>query len=340
METQYFFVDKKNPDISVLKQAAEILKSGGLVAFPTETVYGLGANGLDRDAADKIYQAKGRPGDNPLILHISSVAELEKLSAKISSKTLMLVDKYWPGPLTVVLEKSAVVPDNVTGGLTTVAVRIPDCKIARELINLTGVPLAAPSANTSGRPSPTNAQAVLFDLKGRIDAVIDAGSCVIGLESTVVDMTGDVPRILRPGSITYEMLKEVLGHVEFDLAKDENAAPKSPGMKYVHYSPKYPMILVKSQPDVLMQKINEALAENKKTGAIVSMETAQNLPSEVTARVYGSRSDTKTIAARLYDALRHFDTNAVDVIFVEGVKERGLGAAIMNRLKKAAKEVL
>jgi L-threonylcarbamoyladenylate synthase len=341
MKTQYFFVNKDNPDISILKQASEILRNGGLVAFPTETVYGLGANGLDAEAVEKIYQAKGRPSDNPLILHISSITELEQLAARISPQARTLINKYWPGPLTVVLEKSTTVPDNVTGGLETVAVRMPDSKTARELIRLAGIPLAAPSANTSGRPSPTNAQAVLADLSGRIDAIVDAGSCVIGLESTVIDLTGETPRLLRPGIITHEMLTDALGRVEVCSATEKNTdtAPKSPGMKYVHYSPKYPMVLVQDTTGILLkQKIDETLSENKKAGAIVSAETAKNLSSGAVVAIYGSRANLRTIAAGLYDALRYFDNHEVDVIFAEGIEETGLGTAIMNRLRKAAAE--
>ncbi|MDR1702418.1 MAG: threonylcarbamoyl-AMP synthase [Sporomusaceae bacterium] len=334
MNTQYFSVAPDNPDLAVLRQAADILRQGGLVAFPTETVYGLGANGLDAQAATKIYQAKGRPSDNPLILHIAEITELERLSAKISPQTKKLLHQYWPGPLTVVLEKTPLVPDIVTGGLNTVAVRMPDSKTARELIRLAGVPLAAPSANTSGRPSPTNAQAVLDDLNGKIDAIVDAGTSAIGLESTVVDLTGDIPCILRPGGITAEMIAATLGQSQINYPGEKTAAPKSPGMKYTHYAPKYPLILAPAP--ILKQKITQYLTEPKKVGAIVSQETAPTLPRAVHTITYGSHTDLPSIAASLYSALRHFDTNPVDLIFAESVPETGIGAAIMNRLRKAA----
>lgn len=341
METAYFQVCKDKPDPACMRRAAEILKQGGLVAFPTETVYGLGANGLDEQAVAAIFRAKGRPSDNPLILHIADQDDLTELVRAVPANARVLLNKFWPGPLTVVLERSPVVPDKVTGGLNTVAVRMPDSVVARELIRLAGTPVAAPSANTSGRPSPTTAQAVLADLTGKIDAIIDAGPANIGLESTVVDCTTPVPTLLRPGGITVEMLAAVLGAVEIDPALGGvQAAPKAPGMKYAHYAPNAPLVLLegdsKALQDRLRAELTGALAAGKKAGAVVSSETAARLPAEAVIACYGSRRAPASIAANLYTALRTFDVTPVDVIYAEGVPEEGLGLAIMNRLRKAS----
>lgn len=342
MHTEYFIVDKNHPDKETMQRGAELLKQGKLVAFPTETVYGLGANGLDKQAVANIYQAKGRPSDNPLILHIASQQELIPLVAAIPANAQVLMDKYWPGPLTVVFKRTAIVPDIVSGGLDTVAVRLPASPVARELITLAGMPVAAPSANTSGRPSPTSAQAVLADLDGRIDAIIDAGVCAIGVESTVVDCTTPVPTLLRPGGITLEMLIDTLGEVEIDSALDGSpeCIPRSPGMKYTHYAPAAPMILFEGAyphiADLILREIEIALGAGQKVGAIVSEETAQRLPVTVVSAVYGRRQHTMDIAANLYTVLRSFDDNPVDVIYAEGIPEEGLGLAVMNRLRKAS----
>lgn len=339
METKYYLVDKEHPDKRILAEAAAILRRGGLVAFPTETVYGLGANGLDAQAAARIYAAKGRPSDNPLILHIADSGDVALLARRIPANAAALMARYWPGPLTIVLDRTDVVPDAVTGGLSTVAVRLPASTVARELIRLAGVPVAAPSANTSGRPSPTTAQAVLADLSGRIDAVLDAGPCDIGVESTVVDCTTPVPTLLRPGGITLEMLLETLGEVELDPALAQSTAtPRSPGMKYTHYAPAAPMTLVEGAGAAAMvrRKVAEALAAGWRVGAVVSAETAALLPPAVVKAVYGPRGDAAAIAANLYQALRHFDACPVDIIYAEGITESGLGLAVMNRLRKAA----
>lgn len=342
METKYFIIDKDQPDLEILQQAATLLKEGKLVAFPTETVYGLGANGLDSQAVAKIYQAKGRPSDNPLILHIAHPQELNQLVTEIPANAQVLIDKYWPGPLTLVLKRTSLVPDVVAGGLDTVAVRLPASKVARELIALAGVPIAAPSANTSGRPSPTSAEGVFADLAGRIDGVIDAGDCDIGVESTIVDCTTPVPTLLRPGGITLEMLIETLGEVEIDpaLGGGEDYIPRAPGMKYTHYAPIAPMILFEgSYPriaDLLLEETDLALLAGKKVGAIVSAETAERLPRAVVAVVYGAREQVGEFAANLYTALRSYDDNPVEIIFAEGISEDGLGLAVMNRLRKAS----
>jgi L-threonylcarbamoyladenylate synthase len=342
MDTLYIRVSREQPDKRELQRAAKLICGGGLVAFPTETVYGLGANGLDAKAVAGIYRAKGRPSDNPLILHIADKKELEPLVTEITANAVVLMETYWPGPLTVVLRKTDIVPSIVSGGLDTVAVRLPDSVVARGLIEMTGVPIAAPSANTSGRPSPTSAAAVLADLAGRIDAVIDAGNCDIGLESTVVDCTTPVPTLLRPGGITLEMLMETLGEVEVDptLAGSVDVIPRSPGMKYTHYAPKAPMILIEGDyfavSHLLCREVELALAQGRKVGAVVSAETAQILPDETVTAVYGSRKDAAAIAAGLYGALRSFDQRSVEVIYAEGISEQGLGLAVMNRLRKAS----
>ena len=340
MQTKIFTIAKDNPEDNILRQAADILKRGGLVAFPTETVYGLGANGLNVKAASGIYKAKGRPSDNPLILHIADKADISNLVSEITPNARLLMDKYWPGPLTIVLPRAAIVPDIITGGLDTVAVRLPASIAARRLIALAGVPLAAPSANTSGRPSPTTAQMVLADLEGKIDAIIDAGPCDVGVESTVIDCTTVVPTLLRPGGITLEMLTETLGAVEVDPSLEiKDAVPKSPGMKYTHYAPKAPMTLLEGEPrqiiEFLKQKAAEVMAKGQKIGVVVSAETASCLPSAITAAVYGSRTDAGQAAANLYSALRYFDEHPVDVIFAEGIAEAGIGLAVMNRMRKA-----
>ncbi len=341
METRHYIVDKDKPDIRILDQAAAVLRQGGLVAFPTETVYGLGANGLDPRAVARIFAAKGRPADNPLILHIADVHEVNKLAARVPANAAALMAKYWPGPLTVVLARTRLVPDAVTGGLDTVAVRLPDSTVARELIRLAGVPVAAPSANTSGRPSPTTAGDVMADLAGRIELVIDAGPCGIGVESTVVDCTTPVPTLLRPGGVTMEMLIETLGEVEVDPALGgEDFVPRAPGMKYAHYAPAAPMTLYEGEAPVVATAIageaGRLTATGRRVGAVVSAETARLLPREAVAAVYGVRGDLEAAAAGLYSALRLFDAEPVDMILAEGVDEAGLGLAVMNRLRKAA----
>lgn len=343
MHTELLTVDRNRPDGILMAKAADILRQGGLVAFPTETVYGLGANGLDERAVRRIYEAKGRPSDNPLILHISDVSEVENLVADIPANARALMECYWPGPLTLVLLRRPVVPDIVTGGLDTVAIRFPDSEVARQLIRLAGVPVAGPSANLSGRPSPTTAQAVWDDLNGRIEAILDAGPCQVGVESTVVDCTTPVPTLLRPGGITLERLTDTLGVVEVDPALGgvkQDVVPRSPGMKYKHYAPKAPMTLLEGETGSLVkrlrQEIDRALASGRTVGVVVADETAALLPAAVKKASYGSRQDTARIAANLYTALRSFDDRPVDLIFGEGISEAGLGLAVMNRLRKAS----
>lgn len=326
-----------------LSEAAQIIRNGGLVAFPTETVYGLGANALNEQAAAKIYAAKGRPSDNPLIAHISSLEELEPLVSAIPEAGKKLAEKYWPGPLTLVFPKSDKVPYGTTGGLNTVAVRMPSDPIARTLIAMAGVPIAAPSANTSGRPSPTTADHVWQDMQGKIEMILDGGAVGIGVESTIVDLTGEVPTLLRPGAITMEMLQETVGRVEIDPAilgpLKADVKPKAPGMKYRHYAPKAELLLVEGETDAVVAKINALVkAEQEKggqVGIICTEETRMRYPQGI-VRSVGVRSQEETIAHNLFAVLREFDDLAVDVIYSESFSKEHLGQAIMNRLSKAA----
>ena len=335
--------DKTNVKDEELKEAAEILRSGGLVAFPTETVYGLGANALDEAAAKKIYEAKGRPSDNPLIAHISCMEELPALVKEIPEAGRKLAEKYWPGPLTMIFPKKDVVPNGTTGGLDTVAVRMPSDPVANRLIRLAGVPVAAPSANTSGRPSPTKAEHVIEDMNGKIEMIIDGGEVGIGVESTIVDVSGEIPTLLRPGAITMEMLEETLGKVEIDPAilgpVSGNVRPKAPGMKYRHYAPKAEMILVEGETQAVVEYINRkvkaAKADGKKVGIICTEDSRIFYPDGI-LEVIGSREHEETVAHNLFAVLREFDEQQVDCIFSESFSRDKLGQAIMNRLCKAA----
>ena len=344
METKRIqILDPQKVKDEELAEAAGILRKGGLVAFPTETVYGLGANGLDEEAAKKIYAAKGRPSDNPLIAHISAPEELEALAAEIPCFAKRLMELYWPGPLTMVFKKKEIVPYGTTGGLDTVAVRMPSDPIARALIRLAGVPVAAPSANRSGRPSPTTADHVWQDMAGRIEMIIDGGPVGIGVESTIVDVTGPVPVILRPGAITMEMVRDALGQVEIDPAIvgpiKEGVRPKAPGMKYRHYAPKARMTLVEGEMEQVVRAINrlarEALKQGERVGIICTDETRFCYPAGM-IRSVGIRAREETVAHNLYAVLRECDDLEADVIFSESFPDDQIGQAIMNRLSKAA----
>ena len=331
---------EKNPG---LLEAAEILKNGGLVAFPTETVYGLGANALNEEAAKKIYAAKGRPSDNPLIAHISCMEELPAIVKEIPEAGRKLAEKYWPGPLTMIFPKKDIVPYGTTGGLDTVAVRMPVDPVANCLIHLAGVPIAAPSANTSGRPSPTKAEHVIEDMDGKIEMIIDGGAVGIGVESTIVDVSGEIPTLLRPGAITIEMLRETLGQVDIDPVilgpVSGDIKPKAPGMTYRHYAPRADMTLVEGDMDKVVAYINEqtkkAEAEGKKVG-IICTEESQDMYQGGNLEVIGSREHEETVAHNLFAVLRDFDARKVDCIFSESFSKDQLGQAIMNRLCKAA----
>lgn len=341
METIVRKIDKNHIDRKIMEEAGELLKKGELVAFPTETVYGLGANALDERAAAKIYAAKGRPSDNPLIVHIADMESLGLITKKIPEAAVRLAKKFWPGPLTMVLEKSDEVPYQTTGGLDTVAVRMPSNPIALEMIRFGGGYIAAPSANTSGRPSPTKACHVADDLDGVIPMILDGGPVDIGIESTIVDLTEEVPTVLRPGFITKEMLEQVVGEVRIDqgLSLDAKTPPKAPGMKYRHYAPKAELMIVEGSAGAVIERINALANENAEkgiaTGIIGTEETVSRYGTGIVKSI-GTRSDELSISSHLYGILREFDESDVKVIYSESFEEGALGSAIMNRLLKAA----
>ncbi len=324
-----------------LEMAAKIWKTGGLVAFPTETVYGLGANGLDAQAATKIYAAKGRPSDNPLILHIAQKEQVSPLVREINKAGKQLMDAFWPGPLTLIFPKADCVPYKTTGGLDTVAIRMPSHPQARKLLKEVQLPIAAPSANLSGRPSPTTAEHVWEDMNGRIELIVDGGAVGIGVESTIVDLTEEIPTILRPGYITKEMLETVVGEVKIDPAimgvLRPDIHPKAPGMKYRHYAPKAPVTLVEGKMDAVIRFINEQIQERgvNTVGVIATEETKEQYQGGI-VKCIGSRSDMESVAHNLYDVLRSFDATDVSIIYSESFSEEKFGQAVMNRLKKAA----
>ena len=344
METEYITVDPASPDPQVIRRAGEILKRGGLVAFPTETVYGLGGDALNPEASEKIYTAKGRPSNNPLIVHIADMDNLDLIAAEIPEKALKLASVWWPGPLTMVFNKKSIVPDTTSGGLSTVAVRMPNHPVALALIRAAGGYIAAPSANTSGRPSPTIAEHVREDLDGKIDMIIDGGEVRIGLESTIVDFTDEVPMLLRPGYINMEKLEEVLGEVLIDPAildnnEEENLRPKAPGMMYRHYAPKAQLTIVEGDEKDVVRTILElaetSRKEGRSVGIIAADETAEAY-SMYDVKNMGSRQTDKEIARRLFRVLREFDDEGTDVILSESFETPRMGRAIMNRLLKAA----
>jgi len=336
---------KINPhqlDRSAIKEAGEILQRGGLVALPTETVYGLGANALDEEGAKKTYQVKGRPSDNPLIIHIARKEDLEKITLNRPSEVDALAKAFWPGPLTMIMEKSPLVPYGVTGGQESVAVRMPNHPVALEIIAAAGGFVTAPSANTSGRPSPTSAAHVKEDLEGKIEMIVDAGGVEIGLESTIVDMTTSPPVILRPGKITLQMLEEVIGEVgkgPSTLSENSKEKPKAPGMKYRHYAPKGKLVIVEGdlEQEVLAIKklVNGKRKEKKKVGVIATEETVSEYQEGIVKNI-GSRKDLSTIATNLYGILREFDREEVEFMYSESIPVQGIGDAIKNRLDKAA----
>lgn len=342
MDTIIKEVNKNNIDQKILNEATAILKKGGTVAFPTETVYGLGANALDEQAIGHIFQAKGRPSDNPLIIHIGDIKQLDEIASEITPIAKKLIDRYWPGPLTVILKKAEKVPTDVTAGLDTVGIRMPNHPVALQLLKTSGVPVAAPSANTSGKPSPTIAAHVIEDLKGRVNMIIDGGNANIGVESTVIDASGTRGVILRPGAITLEMCKEVLGEegVTIDPAILENApkhlTPKSPGMKYTHYSPKADVYIVSGEKKQIMDKVQGFIDQcDGKVGIMATEELLENCDLPYTISL-GSQEEPDKIAAALFKALRDFDELGVDVVLAEAIEDTHIGMAIMNRLTKAA----
>lgn len=339
MKTCYWKLQDNKDDQACYKEAAAYVQQGELVAFPTETVYGLGANGLNGQAVTKIYQAKGRPSDNPLILHIAAKEDILPLTSGLNNNAIKLMESFMPGPITLVVPKSAIIPDEVSAGLDTVGIRFPGNKYAQAFIKACGCPIAAPSANTSGRPSPTNAQDVLEDMDGKIAGILDGGSCGIGLESTVVDTTTPVPTILRPGGITYEMLTEVMGAVEIDPALQGNPAlkPKAPGMKYRHYAPEAAMYLLEDRAaELLPELVLKAGRASMKVGVLCSNATAERLVKDDNLIVASWGAGREELAADLFQLLRDFDRTKPDIILAEGISEEGIGLAIMNRMRKAA----
>lgn len=349
MQTKLVRIDSEQIDIEKVREAAALIRQGELVAFPTETVYGLGADALRPEASAKIYEAKGRPSDNPLIVHISKFEDLERIAKTVPEQARKLSEAFWPGPLTMVVWKNEKVPYTTTGGMDTVAVRMPNHKAALALIAESGCLIAAPSANTSGRPSPTEASHVAEDMNGRIPMILDGGAVGIGIESTIIDLTEAKPMILRPGYITKQMLEEVLQEeVVIDpgiLATDttdpsqNGQKPKAPGMRYKHYAPKADLILVEGETERVAAEINRltmnAQAEKMRVGIIATDETMSYYKADVVVSI-GARSDEDAIAQHLYKILRDFDAQEVDVIYSESFATPRIGQAIMNRLLKAA----
>ena len=342
METKIIRMDVEQPDCKALADAGKIICQGGLVAFPTETVYGLGGDALNPESARKIYAAKGRPSDNPLIVHITDMEKLDDIVEEIPEKVYRLAEAFWPEPLTMIMKKSDKVPVQTTGGLDTVAVRMPSHPVAQAFIVAAGGYVAAPSANISGKPSPTTAKYVIQDMDGRIDMIIDADGVEIGLESTIVDMTSDIPMILRPGFITLEMLAKVIGPVEMDvtlLDVDSTQQPKAPGMKYRHYAPKGELVIVEGETQEVLAYINKACKEQSeqgyKTGIIGTQESVEFYKAD-SVKCAGSRADADAIARQLYTFLREFDDEGIEYMYSEAFDVGEKGQAIMNRLLKAA----
>ena len=339
MNTEIIKIDAANIDEKAIEKAAEIIKNGGLVAFPTETVYGLGANALDADASAKIYEAKGRPSDNPLIAHIASLDTLDEIVEDVSDVAKKLIEKFWPGPMTLIFKKKDLVPDSTTGGLDTLAVRFPSNEIAKALIEKSGVPIAAPSANISGKPSPTKGEHVVEDLDGKVDMIIDGGEVGLGLESTIIDVTEE-PTILRPGFVTQEMLEDVIEEVKLDETiiekPSEDFAPKAPGMKYRHYAPQTKLVIVRGNAENVASKITEEVKD--KNAAIITVDQHLDLYKDVDAKVvsWGDKEQMDEIAHKIFEALREVDEWGVDIIYCEAFEEKDLGLAVMNRLTKAA----
>ena len=356
--TDIIRVAPENPDPAAIARAAECLRNGGLVAFPTETVYGLGVNALDRLAVQRLFAAKQRPATDPLIVHVGSFESIAPLVSRVPRNARSLARRFWPGPLTLIFPRSARVPDEVTAGLPNVAVRVPAHPVARALIDAAAVPVAAPSANLFSRPSPTQASHVVDDLDGRIDLVVDGGSTTIGVESTVLDLTSDAPTILRPGAVTIEMLRKVIRRVRVSPAlrirdsgsgiRDsglENTPMPSPGMLEKHYSPRALLTLYEGETGAVLQLLTEAagaaLAEGKSVGLIVAEEDRAALASlgahpRLFSRAIGSEDAPDVVASRLYPTLRELDAAGADIILVRGFSDRGLGAAVQDRLRRAA----
>lgn len=337
-------VNANQPEIDKIRIAADIIKKGGIIAFPTETVYGLGADALNPEAVMKIFVAKKRPSDNPIIVHVADKRDVYKLARKVPRAAEKLMTKFWPGPLTLILKRSAIVPDITVTGLDTIAIRMPDNKVALSLIAESKVPIAAPSANLAGKPSPTTAQHVMDDLAGRIDAILDAGPTKIGVESTVINMTTSSPQILRPGGIPYETLLSALGKVRLHPVVVANkkirvAQARSPGMKHRHYAPDAEVVIVEGELKAIIKKVQELakfyIKKGKKVGIMATDESKSAYSANVVKSI-GSRENLATVAKNLFRLLREFDEEKVDIIIAEGIPLIGLGLTIMNRLRKAA----
>ncbi|MCR5669617.1 MAG: threonylcarbamoyl-AMP synthase [Butyrivibrio sp.] len=345
VNTEVVVIDEnriEDAEKQAIKRAGDIIRQGGLVAFPTETVYGLGGDALNPQSSKKIYAAKGRPSDNPLIVHVADLEHLEEIVTEVPEAARKLAARFWPGPMTMILNKNERVPYETTGGLDTVAIRMPNNLIALELIRQSGGFIAAPSANTSGRPSPTLARYCVEDLSGKIEMIIDGGQVGIGLESTIVDLTSEVPMILRPGYITQKMLEDVLGDVDIDKTIIDGSSkekPKAPGMKYRHYAPKGELTIVSGDENRVVSYINdrakELMEQGKKVG-VISTDRTRNLYTADVVKSVGDRNEESTIAHELFKVLREFDDEEMDVMFSESFDDSGIGQAIMNRLLKAA----
>lgn len=328
-------------DIKYIKEAAQVIKDGGIVAFPTETVYGLGANALDEECVKKIFIAKGRPQDNPLIVHVAS-KDISEYVKNIPDIAIKLMDKFWPGPMTLILEKKDIIPMETSANLDTIGIRMPSNEVALELIKESGVPIAAPSANISGRPSPTDIERCVEDLSGRVDYIIGGQKSEVGLESTIIDCTVYPPVVLRPGGITLEMLREIDENIVIDkglLNNSKEFKPKAPGMKYRHYAPNAKLKIIKGNREKTIEKINEMVQNyidnGKKVGLLVTKENSSKYPKGEKI-IIGEENNLEEIASNLFEALRGFNDLNVDIILAEAFSEDGLGVAIMNRLSKAA----
>ena len=340
MKTLIKEIDINKPDQDLISLFATMLADGKTVIFPTETVYGLGANALDEDAATKIYQAKGRPSDNPLLVHVADKEDVYDLVENIDDRAKLLMDKFWPGPLTIVFKKKAIIPDRTSGGLDTVAIRMPSDQVARDLIRQAGVPIAAPSANISGSPSPTKPEHIIRDMDGRVDGILLGGPCDYGVESTIIDLSEDLAMVLRPGSITLEMLGEVLGRVDLDPSlknKDDNIRAKAPGMKYKHYSPQAQVYIVKADDlEGFAERVDSLCEDNAKKGLKIGVMTMNYDQHSYQAKVFDLGGSDTEVAKNLFDSLISLDRESIDIAYVPYFEERGIGVAIMNRLKKAA----
>lgn len=339
MKTIIKTINPENIDMDIIEEFGKMLADGKTVIFPTETVYGLGANALDENAASKIYEAKGRPSDNPLLVHVSDIDDVETLVEEVDEKARLLMEKFWPGPLTILFNKKDVIPSRTSGGLSTVAIRMPSDEVARKLIRASKVPIAAPSANISGKPSPTKAEHIIKDMDGRVDGILLGKDCDFGVESTIIDLSGEYPMVLRPGCITLEMLREVLGKVEIDPSLSsmaDNIKAKAPGMKYKHYSPNAEVYIVSGENDKRIKKINELIKVNSEKGLKTAVLCMKMNSSKYNCMTFDLGNSYEEVAHNLFGALIKLDELGIDIAYAESFEEKGVGVAIMNRLKKSA----